>query len=343
MSHLIGLVLQKIRELGIPASADYFGVSEALVRQWDLGSKKPSLEAVEKVFREPDAFAPSHIEEAHWEGKKVVLLLSWQKMANPVTSFSTMGLIDRAKISVIMSFGDAFIAHSRNKLATQFLDTNVDWCFWIDDDMIIPFGNAAWFNAYTGFNLPDKFAGVHALNRLMSHGKTVIGGLYYGRRWGGRPVYNEGAASKEVAAWCRKGPRDEIKPTRWVGTGALLTHRKVFLDIEEKFPELRRTNGNAGHWFTSSEHDLLKASTDCLDILNDKGATPESRLARVHELLHQGRALSMAHSRLGMGEDVQFCLRATQAGHQPYVDLGCICGHLGSYCYGAQSCDRATI
>lgn len=340
MSRLVDLVLQKIRDLGIPAAADYFGVNEALIRQWDRGSKKPSLEAVEKVFREPDAFAPARIEEAHWEGKKVVILLPWYKTTSPVTAFSVMGLIDRAKVSVILSFGDAFIAHTRNKLTTQFLSTNIEWSFWVDDDMIIPFGNAAWFNAYSGFNLPDQYARLHAINRLMGHGKSLVGGLYYGRRWGGRPVYCEGASQKEEAAMCRRGPRNEIKPTRWVGTGALLCNRQVFLDIEEKFPELKRLNGNPGHWFSSSEHDLLSSSTECLDILADKRVTAEARVEKTHEMLHRARALSTANSRLGMGEDVQFCIRAAQCGHQPYIDLGLICGHIGSYCFGAQSCDR---
>lgn len=338
MRYLSDLVVRKIRELGIDAAADFFGVSTLLIRQWDKGSKKVSLEAVEKVFRPPEVAPGGSSVAAEWEGKKVVLLLPWYRAAHPLTSFSLMGLIDRAKVSVIMSFGDAFIAHSRNKLAHQFLKTGVEWCFWADSDMIFPFGNAAWFNAYSGFNLPDKFAGVHTLNRLLSHGKTIVGGCYYGRRWGGRPVYSEGASSKEEADFARRGPRDLIKPTRWVGTGAMLCHRKVFLDIEEKFPHLKPANeGSPGHYFTSSEHDLLEASAECLEILNDPHVAAEARVAKVRDLLHDGRHRSMSHSKLGMGEDVQFCIRAAQAGHQPFVDLGLLCGHVGDYCFGPHS------
>ena len=340
MSYLRGIVLQKIRELGYPAAAEYFGVGEPLVRQWDKGSKPISLEAVEKVFKTPDDLdMTGRNVEAEWEGKKVVMLLPFYKTTSPLTSFCLMGLLDKAKVSVIMSFGDAFIAHARNKLAYQFLKTGVENAFWCDDDMVIPFGNAQWFNAYSGFNLAPQFASMHALNRLMGHGKTIVGGTYFGRRWGGRPVYNEGSANKDEADLVRRGPVDRLKPTRWVGTGALLTHRKVFLDIEEKFPELKRVNDQPGHWFTSSEHDLLQASTVALDILNDDRATEKSRIAHVTELLNNGRHRSMAHSKLGMGEDVQFCIRAAQAGHQPYVDLGLFCGHVGQYCYGPNSHD----
>jgi hypothetical protein len=171
----------------------------------------------------------------------------------------------------------------------------------------------------------------------MSHKKTLIGGLYYGRRWGGRPVYCEGASNQEEAAFCRRGPHNQIKPTRWVGTGAMLCHRDVFLDIEKKFPELKRDKDRPGHWFTSSEHDLLQASTECLDILGDTKVTPEARVGRVQQILADGRHRSLAHSKLGMGEDVQMCIRAAQAGHQPYVDLGLVCGHIGSHCFGSKS------
>lgn len=34
-----------------------------------------------------------------------------------------------------------------------------------------------------------------------------------------------------------------------------------------------------------------------------------------------------------VGEDVSFCRRAKAAGIQPYVDLSCVCGHLGSLAY----------
>lgn len=339
MSHLTDLVTQKIRELGIADSADYFGVKESLIRQWDKGSKSPSLEAVERVFKAPELEPSGKLVEAEWEGKKICALFPWYREVHPLTAFSLMGLIDKAKCMVIMSYGDAFIAHSRNKLAHQFLQTGVEWCFWADSDMIYPFGNAEWFNAYSQFNLPEKFASMHTLNRLISHNKSVVGATYFGRRWGGRPVYAEGASMKDEAARIRRGPVDTIKPTRWVGTGAMLCHRKVFLDIEEKFPHLARVKKQPGHWFTSSEHDLLEASADSLAILNDKGTSETARLAKVQELLHDGRHRSLAHSKLGMGEDVQFCIRAAQCGHQPYVDLGLFCGHVGDYCFGPKSHD----
>jgi len=52
------------------------------------------------------------------------------------------------------------------------------------------------------------------------------------------------------------------------------------------------------------------------------------------------RQASDNNSKLGTGEDVIFCHRARQAGHQPYVDLDCVAGHCGSHVYGFDSTFR---
>ncbi len=43
------------------------------------------------------------------------------------------------------------------------------------------------------------------------------------------------------------------------------------------------------------------------------------------------------YSENGSGEDVSFCRRASQAGHQAFVDTMLQCQHVGYACYGAQS------
>jgi hypothetical protein len=239
-------------------------------------------------------------------------------------AFSVMSLIDRTKTAAMLDFGDAFIVHSRNKLADGFLRTKMEWMLTIDDDMVVPFGNAPLFNSFTSFNLPESYAGLNVIDRLLSHGKTLVGALYFGRWKHGKGVYGEGSDPQELK-YAKSGPHNVCKPTRWVGTGCMLIHRSVFEDIEKKFPHLSRgADGKGGQWFTSSEHDLRIAA--------EKAVTqdPVVGMATIKAAL----AMSKRHSSLGMGEDVQFCVRATQAGHQPHVDMGCWAGHIGSYCYG---------
>jgi hypothetical protein len=277
----------------------------------------------------PDVAPPSVLRE----GKKLLLCLPWYKTASPLTTFCMMALADRTKMGISLGFGDAFIAHSRNKLATQFVNSSLEWMFTVDDDMILPFGDANWFRGNTGFKkFTDFYAGMHTIDRLQSHGKTLIGVTYFGRWREGLPIFAEGKASDLELR--RNGPRNEIRPTQWIGTGGLLIHRSVFLAIEENFPHLSRAaNNGTGQWFTSSEHDLKKAFDQIRDVLEDTLRSEPGRIAEALKIWYAGDAKARAVSNLGVGEDVIFCRRAAQSGHQPYVDLGCWAGHVGNCVY----------
>lgn len=323
--NLTELVLSKVRSFGTTAeAADFFSVVESEVVGWTTGSPIP-VSALEKVWRGAIPTPPV-------SDKKVTILLPWYKTSSPITTFALLGLLDKARMAVMLNFDDAFVAHARNKLSDNFLSTKSQIALMVDDDMVIPWGNAAWHNQFSGFNLPDQFAGLNTVDRLLSHRKTLVGALYWGRRPGGRPVYAEGRNDKE---FLRRGPHDECRPTRWVGTGCMLIHRSVFEDIEKKFPHLaRNSEGKGGNWFTSSEHDLKEGAFKVLDVLDDESASVAARVAKSREMLRDLQAKTQAHSKLGTGEDVQFCIRAAQAGHQPHVDLGLVCGHIGSKVYG---------
>jgi hypothetical protein len=260
------------------------------------------------------------------ENKQVMLCLPFYKTTNPRTLFALMTLFDKRRMALSLDFGDAFVAHSRNKLADQFLRSGMEWCLMCDDDNVPPFGNAALYNQFTGFNLPPMFAGLHGIDRLLSHGKTLVGGLYRGRWPHSKSIFAEGV---QLEKYVNDGPRDELRPTQWVGFGWVLIHRSVFLDIEKKFPRLaRKPDGTGSNFFTSSEHDLVEAVTLAIQEL-DRGL--DFGLAR--ELLENGLTISQRMSNLGCGEDVQFCRRAAQAGHQCFVDLGLVVGHLGEMMY----------
>jgi hypothetical protein len=270
-------------------------------------------------------------------GKKVLIALPWQKSVSPITAHCVSQLIDRRRTSTMLNFGDAFVAHTRNKCADVFLDSPCEYMLMIDDDMVIPFGNATWFNAYTRFNFPEPFAGFNALDRLMSHGKSLVGALYFGRHPHGPPVYNEGTANPTEAAYARKAPFDQLKPTKWVGTGCMLVHRKVFEDIEARFPRIARgPDKKNGHWFTSSEVSLAQQLDDIKSELTDGPLTAE-KAYRTLTLLENATATAKRENCLGCGEDVSFCMRAVAAGHQPYIDMGLVCGHLGHCVYGPRN------
>lgn len=266
-------------------------------------------------------------------GKKVLVGLPWQKITNPMTAFCIMRLVDTRRCASSLRFGDAFVPHTRNSIGTAFLKSDLEWLLMVDDDMLLPVGSTEVFRAHTGFDFPEKFMAWNALDRLMSHGKTLVGALYFGRQSKNDPaVFNEAAGNKQINDFLRRGPVDELRQTRWVGTGCMLIHRKVFEDIEKKFPRLARKNGNEGNWFTSTEAGLLER----LEALRDRFLGKRLGGEEAYELLaglEKSLALAKQENTLGLGEDVSFCLRAAEAGHPAFVDLGLRVGHIGNHCY----------
>lgn len=269
-------------------------------------------------------------------GQKVFLALPWQKHTNPITAFSVANLLDRRRMSACLNFGDAFVAHSRNTCADLFLRSDCEWMLMVDDDMVLP-GHAKWFNAYTDMGLPEKFASFNVVDRLLSHGKTLIGGLYFGKHKHGKPMYCEGVFNLQEEKFARTAPLDLIKPTKWVATGCLLIHRKVFLDIERRHPRLSRgKDGLGSNFFSSSEDAAIEAIDRCREIFDSEELNGKTAM-KVYQLLELAAAEARQQTVLGVGEDVSFCLRAAQAGHVSYVDMGLVLGHIGTQVYGPKN------
>jgi hypothetical protein len=245
-----------------------------------------------------------------------------------------MRLIDKTRVGIRARWGDAAVWHTRNILAEEFLRSGTEWSFWVDGDEILPTGDAKLFNALAGMRLPDEFAGLNILDRLLSHGKTVVGAVYWGRYPGSKPIYAEAMSSEREDAYARGGPYNLIKPTAWIGFGAVLVHRSVFLDIEAKYPHLARDphTGTGGNWFSPNEQDLRRGFNTIGDILAEN-LEPNVKLAKLqahhHSVLQQ---ISRVH--VGAGEDVSFCNRAASCGHVSHVDMALYCGHLGDRVYG---------
>ena len=266
----------------------------------------------------------------------ILIGLPWHKFAHPLTAFSVMGLLDRRRMAVAMVFGNAFVIHSRNKLATNFLKSDHEWLLMIDDDMIVPFGDAEWYKAHCGFPVSDQFAGINAIDQMLSRGKTLIGALYFGKHTGGKAVYSEAFKDPKENAYAEKAPMDVVKPTRWVGTGCILIHRSVFEDINKKYPFLAPTKNRVGQWFSPAEQDLISIFPE-LDIVFKEQCPDSEKLAKIQVLLQKAATISKNNFGLGIGEDVQFCIRAAAAGHIPHVDMSVVCGHAGWRIYNART------
>jgi hypothetical protein len=115
----------------------------------------------------------------------------------------------------------------------------------------------------------------------------------------------------------------------------MLTHRSVFEDIEKKFPNIGRSpEGKYGNWFSPSEHSLVRNIQQLRDLLTTGPQTAEKSFKALN-LVEGALADARGNSGLSIGEDVTFCRRAAQSGHQPHVDMGLWCGHIGHLVYPA--------
>lgn len=344
-SYLQQLVVDRCNALGIDPAAEFFGVSPGLIKQWQAGSKSPSLAAVEQVFQ-PQQPSVTGV-DSPWDGKQIFLAMPCYKSADPRTLFSILGIWDRAKYGASIKYGDAFLVHNRNNLMHDFLASGLPEVINIDDDMILPMGSARWFNWATNMGLPEKFAGMHTPSRLRSHGKNIVGALYFGRHPQGRAVYHEAMLTSDAGnqenVYAHSAPRDEIRPVTWSGTGCLWFKKEVLLDIQKTHPHLAPQHPTEPwHFFSNSDDALhkafgelkLKIEAATAAVREQKGAEAERILVDANVQMADAHQLNLKNSRLQQGEDQIFGRRALAAGHQTYVDLGCVCGHAGGAVYG---------
>ena len=192
---------------------------------------------------------------------------------------------DRIRFDLVM--GDPGVHNARSLIVEKFLETEAKWLLMLDDDIIPSIGRAEWFRSWvpSAATTPTPALQRHVLHRLIGAGKTLVGGAYWGRQEGGRLMCSDRSLEGDARAFT-----DRVAPVDWIGTGCLLAHRKVFEDIQQKYPELKsKTPGVPFDYF-----------------------------------LPMGQ---------GMSEDVSFCKRAKQAGHQSHIDLGIPVKHLGYKTY----------
>lgn len=215
----------------LPVASD-FTVEEAIDLLQQMGTRLGEVHMAQLR----DIFFP-------WNGKGVFLSFPVIKDTNPGTAWAIAQIFrdlgDKGGGDIVM--GNSNIDHARNILADKFLKSESQWMFFLDDDVVPPTGRAAWFKyvANTPKNYPDELAGVHVIHQLLSHGKTLVGGIYYGRQARGAPLYHEGLTTHEGRAAVKDLNRRELVATEWFATGCMMIHRTVFEDIKIRFPELK--------------------------------------------------------------------------------------------------------
>lgn len=255
------------------------------------------IEILRQRVRVTDEATTNQVLQAIIDGKwsrKVIMLTPFNRPINPHAHFAICAQIKKNPWMGYEYETDTVIQRARNILAHRFLKSDAEWSWWIDQDTVAPYGAPGNFYVIFGANpgrLPPDFAGMHTLPRLLSHGKTIVGGVYAQRKPNGMLVIQpdispRGQEDKNLVAKLRSGPFNSLYPVDYVATGCALVHRSVYESIQQKFPEL------------APKHEK--------EPWNFFGNAVESS-----------------------GEDIHFCKLAAAAGHVSYLDTAVFCGHIG--------------
>lgn len=269
-----------------------------MVSMW-LSRKKFPLDAVQKLIEfDP---SPLHAVKPFYEktelGKKMVILMPMNGPPEPEIMDAFSHLYDPKEMD-FRRVGFNNLSVARNSLAGQFLKGPWDWALWWDSDTVPPYGDAEAFKKLCqNPNIPDTFAGVHSIYRMLVHKKLFVSACYIGRRKGAPPQFSTGD-TESMRFVMKRGPRNELLECDWTGFGFVLTHRKIFEDIiKTQGEEIRVKNEGLRARFG---YDYAFFTPTGVDI---------------------------------PGDDIPFCIRAAKAGHKVTMDLSVFAAHIGNHAF----------
>jgi hypothetical protein len=218
-------------------------------------------------------------------------------------------LAHEVELRDIISIGAMTADHNRNAIVHDFLKSDAEWLFWVDSDTQVPVG---------------------AVSRMLSHGRTLVSGLYYGKTEPHDPiaytVYNGAFAPIDRTLRWERG---EILPIDAAGMGCMLTHRSVFEDIQKNYSIYQIPGGG-----------IVPVHKN--DIIGDIGTTEKGYHTHEHDgKVYKGQLrlrlqdptlvnlkfpfFMVEHIRT---EDMFFFDLAKRVGHTPVLDTSVECTHL---------------
>jgi hypothetical protein len=292
------LVIDDIDKLGYDAAAEKYGVHRNTIVNWMKGKASPGYEALQLAYNQHQGTCTVRQELAIWEGRKLILAMPVHRTIEAGcahTIIANFGMFGATKCGFITTRGITLLEDARNTLVENFLSTGAERILFVDDDMILPCGSAPIFNGFYGIDVPEKFASRVLISELWNADKDIVGALYFGRNKGGVAQYSEAFQSKEEDKRAHNLDFDGLQETKWVGTGAMMVKREVFLKMKEMAPAL---------W---------------PNIIPRQPGLPHGFFNRLNA---------------DAGEDVSFCYRARECGFQVYVHKGVIAGHEGHMIFG---------
>lgn len=197
----------------------------------------------------------------------------------PPTTLESFAVLIRNHGMPLVLKSETLLVRGRNIIAERFLRTKAEWSFWVDSDMLLPFGNAEWFKNKTKItNLrPDQYA-FDAVKRLLSHRQDFVGAVYAARTESSQMVIQPDLeprheADRQLSDLIRKNQAYGLKDVGWLGFGCVLIHRRVFEAIGRTDPDIRDgkasffdTQGSKGEDVRFSERATVAGFRPKLDV-----------------------------------------------------------------------------
>lgn len=283
-----------LAQYGSEKIAEVCGITTSQIGMWQKRGKFP-LNAVQKLLE----FDPAPLHEIKplytnpETPPKLVILVPTTGPVDSRTMECLCAMKEPGMKLKTIRFWSSFDA--RNMLAAHHLASGAEWAYWSDSDMLPSFGDAkAWKQLVDAPQFPDVYAGIHTINRLLYHKKSLIGVAYRGRKRGAGFEF-AGSSSIEIKELMKRGPTQRIIEREWVGFGGMLMHRRVLEDIISK-------QGNE---------------------IRVQNETIRSRLGYEY-------CFFAKEDKEIVGDDIGFQIRAKRAGHACFVDLSLFASHASS-------------
>ena len=149
----------------------------------------------------------------------------------PVPFCQSLAMLQKVGECTLAMKAGSLIYTSRNDLATNAVQSDMDYVFWMDSDMSFP---------------PDTL--VRMMDTLQKHDLDILTGLYFRRVPPYSPVlFDQLEMRRNICCWSEfKSIPDELFEVGGCGFGCVLMKTEVFLSVQSKHGNMFAPIGNNG-------------------------------------------------------------------------------------------------
>ena len=149
----------------------------------------------------------------------------------PVPFCQSLAMLQKVGECTLAMKAGSLIYTSRNDLATNAVQSDMDYVFWMDSDMSFP---------------PDTL--VRMMETLQKHDLDILTGLYFRRVPPYSPVlFDQLEMRRNICCWSEfKSIPDELFEVGGCGFGCVLMRTEVFLSVQSKHGNMFAPIGNNG-------------------------------------------------------------------------------------------------